>query len=181
MDEPKENMTMIRNQATMAAILAGVAVLGSYALACAAPFAALAAVAALGLPLGHAVATMIAAWLANQAIGFLVLSYPWDAQGALWGVAIGIGSVACVLAAKAVLDLAGSNAWLRPILAFGTAFVVFEIALLAWVPLLGDAAMFAPAIVAEVLGYNVAFVAVLLVLQTIASRSVRLGEIASAR
>ena len=172
---------MIRNEATMAAILAGVAVLGSYALACAAPFAALAAVAALSLPISHALAAMAAAWLANQAIGFLVLSYPWDAQAALWGAAIGIASIACVLASKAVLDVAGSNAWLRPIVGFGAAFVVFELALLAWVPLLGDGAMFAPAVVAEVLGYNAAFLAALLVLQTVAFRSVGMGHVASAR
>jgi hypothetical protein len=181
MDEPKENKTMIRNQATMAAILAGVAVLGSYALACAAPFAALAAVAALGLPISHAVATMVAAWLVNQAIGFFVLSYPWDAQAALWGVAIGVASIACVLAAKAVLDVAGSNAWLRPIVGFVAAFVVFELALLAWVPLLGSGGTFAPSVVAEVLGYNVAFLAALLLVQAIAFRSVRLGHVAPAR
>jgi len=181
MDEPKENMTMVRNEATMAAILAGVAVLGSYALACAAPFAALAAVAALGLPIGYAVATMIAAWVANQAIGFFVLSYPWDAQAALWGVAIGVASIACVLAARAVLDVAGSNAWLRPIVGFVAAFVVFQLALLAWVPLLGDGDAFAPAVVAEVLGYNVVFLAVLLILQMIAFRPGRSGHFASAR
>ena len=172
---------MVRNEATMAAILAGVAVLGSFALACAAPFAALAAVAALSLPMSHAVATMVAAWLANQAIGFFVLSYPWNADAALWGVAIGVASVACVLAAKAVIEVAGSQIWLRAIVGFGAAFGVFEIALLAWVPLLGGGAAFALPVVAEVLGYNVAFLVALLILQTIAFRPVRLGRFASAR
>ena len=171
---------MIRNQATMAAILAGVAVLGSYALACAAPFAALAAVAALTLPIRHAVATMAAAWLANQAIGFFVLSYPWNADAALWGVAIGVASIACVLAAKAVLDLAGAKAWLRPVVGFGVAFIVFQLALLAWVPVLGGGAAFAPAVVTEVLGYNLAFLATLLILQMIAFRSVRMEPVAAA-
>jgi hypothetical protein len=41
------------------------------------PFAAFAAATAGTLPLRRALGTMVVIWLANQAVGFGALGYPW--------------------------------------------------------------------------------------------------------
>lgn len=62
---------------------------GSLAFACATPFAAVAAVAALTLPARAALITALGAWLGNQAVGFLLLAYPVTADSLAWGPVLG--------------------------------------------------------------------------------------------
>jgi hypothetical protein len=71
------------------AILALAAVGGSLVLTCVAPFAAFAVATAGTLRLRSALGTMAVIWLANQAVGFGALGYPWTLNTALWGLAMG--------------------------------------------------------------------------------------------
>ena len=70
------------------AILALAAVGGSLALTCVAPFAAFAVATAGTLRLRSALGTMAVIWLANQAVGFGALGYPWTLNTVLWGLAM---------------------------------------------------------------------------------------------
>jgi hypothetical protein len=130
------------------AILAVAAVGGSLALTCVAPFAAFAVATAGTLRLRSALGTMTVIWLANQAVGFGALGYPWTLNTVLWGLAIGAAAVLATLAASGALGrFHTSPGWLRLPLAFGTAFVVYEVALLTVAFVLGSGNVFAPAIV----------------------------------
>src|SRR4051812_29768671 len=79
-------------------LLAGASVLTSFAFACATPFAALAALAALHLRRADAFGLVALAWLANQAIGYGFLHYPatWDSLA--WGVMIGLATCTALAA-----------------------------------------------------------------------------------
>jgi hypothetical protein len=77
-------------RATWLAILIAASVSFSFGFACAVPFAALGAVAALTLPRQHAWLVLIATWFANQVIRFAALGYPWTANAIAWGVALGV-------------------------------------------------------------------------------------------
>lgn len=79
--------------------LVAAAVLFSFALACAMPFAALGALAALFLPWKEALVTAILGWLVNQVIGFGFLGYPTDLTTLAWGAVLGLSAVAAVMAA----------------------------------------------------------------------------------
>ena len=65
--------------------LIGASVAFSLGLACATPFAAFAAAAALTLSRRDAYVLILSVWLANQFVGFTVLSYPWTASTLAWG------------------------------------------------------------------------------------------------
>lgn len=80
-------------------LLTVASVLTTLALACATPFAALAALAAVHLKRRDGLALIGASWLASQAVGFCVLDYPRDAKTFAWGAAIGLAALASVLAA----------------------------------------------------------------------------------
>src|SRR6185312_7148286 len=67
--------------------------LASFALACATPFAAFAAIAAATLPWRPACLVVVGAWLINQAIGFGVHHYPVDASTIAWGFVIGAAAL----------------------------------------------------------------------------------------
>jgi hypothetical protein len=129
------------------AILALAAVGGSLALACVAPFAAFAVVTASTLRLRSALGAMAVIWLANQAVGFGALGYPWTLNTVLWGLAIGAAALLATLAASGVLGwFHASPGWLLLPLVFGTAFGVYEVALMAVSPILGSGDVFATAL-----------------------------------
>lgn len=77
------------------ASLAAASVLGSWALACVFPFAAIATLAALTMRPRAGLALVASAWAANQFVGFFILSFPWEMQAVGHGVAI----LGCTLAA----------------------------------------------------------------------------------
>lgn len=121
--------------------------LASFALACATPFAAFAALGAAMLPLPSALLVVGAAWLVNQAIGFGVLHYPIDAGTILWGVVIGAAALAATLIAKIVLRVLWRSA--APVglaLALLAAYCAYEFVLFAATPVLGGAGNFTAAI-----------------------------------
>lgn len=68
--------------------------------ACAAPFAALAALAALDMNRRDGVLLILGVWAANQAIGYGVLGYPHEFQSYAWGAVIGLASLAAFFAAR---------------------------------------------------------------------------------
>jgi|EndMetStandDraft_8_1072994.scaffolds.fasta_scaffold106989_2 hypothetical protein len=102
-------------------------VLMSGVFACAVPFAALAALAALDTERRDGLLLIGAVWLANQAYGFTVLGYPMEAQAYYWGLAIGLGAVTAYYAARAVVStVAASGALVAAVAALGAAFVAYE-------------------------------------------------------
>ncbi len=95
--------------------------------ACATPFPALAALAAVHMRRSDGVLLMIAAWVASQTVGFCVLGYPMDALTFAWGASIGVAAIAAVIAA----GVAGKGSpVVRLVLAYVAAFVAFKVAIL---------------------------------------------------
>lgn len=97
--------------------------------ACVTPFAALAAVAALKLGRRDALSIVGVVWLANQAIGYGVLGYPWTWDSAAWGGAIGLS--ACLATLVAIALATSRPAPLAISLPFVSAFATFELTLYA--------------------------------------------------
>src|ERR1700729_4280882 len=71
--------------------------------ACAVPFAAFGAIAALTLTRRDALLLTVALWLVNQSIGFTILHYPWDGLTLIWGAILGVVAVLSTAAAQAVI------------------------------------------------------------------------------
>lgn len=143
-------------------------VLGSLAFACAAPLVALATVAGTKMRPGPGLALIALAWLANQAAGYMVLDYPitWDSFA--WGSLMGIASVLGFIAALAVTR-AKMPALVTIAAAFATAFVVYELTLLAGTAVLPTAdGMFALPIVMEIFGINVVALVIVVALHRLA-------------
>jgi hypothetical protein len=135
------------------ALISGLTVLGSFAFACAAPLAAVAALAALKMERSDGVALVTLSWLANQIVGFALLSYPHTIDSYAWGAAIGLSAVLGFFAARA----ATQSSLPQPI---AVAFVV-SFAGIAF-SYEGDA--FSTAVVAEIFAVNfVAYVGFMLV------------------
>jgi hypothetical protein len=136
------------------ALIAGLTVIGSYALACVAPLAAVAALAALAMRRGEGLALVVVAWLVNQAVGFTLLSYPHTPDSYAWGAAIGVAAVLGYVAAAAVAPFFKSTL-LAIATAFAAAFAVYQFALYAFgvaTSYAGDS--FSIAVVGEVLAIN---------------------------
>jgi hypothetical protein len=146
------------------ALVAALTVGGSLAFACAAPLAAIAALASLTMRGGEGVALVVTAWLANQLVGFGILGYPLDLSTFGWGGAIGAAAVAGFFAAQLV---ARPN--VPSLFRFGLALVVscavYEIVLLTYGVVVGSSlAAFTPEIVARIFLINVIAFAGLLAL-----------------
>jgi hypothetical protein len=164
------------------ALLASFAMLFSLAFACAAPFAALAAVAARRMAPREALFTMLLAWLANQAIGYGLLNYPVDASSIAWGLALGLAALAAGAAALAVqARLPLRNEWLALAAGFAAAFIVNQAALfLLGLGLPGGVAAFTPVIIHDVLQANLLGLAVLAALMLVVDLFQRPGQRATA-
>jgi hypothetical protein len=138
--------------------------LASFVLACATPFAAYAVIAAAMLPPPSALLVVAAAWIVNQAIGFGVLRYPYDANTVFWGLAIGAAALAATAAAALLLRTLWRTS--QPA-ALGAALVVayaaYELVLFAFTPVLGGGGAFTIAIIARLGLLNVAWLVGLLV------------------
>jgi hypothetical protein len=126
--------------------------------ACAAPFAAFGAAAALTLSRRDALVVTIALWLANQLTGFVVVGYPLTANSAAWAPALAIAAVLATLTAQwSAQRLRGTRGILRALATLVVAFGVYEVAIfLVSVTLLGGLEMYAPTIVGQVFVTNVA-------------------------
>jgi hypothetical protein len=128
----------------------------SWAFACAAPFAAFAAAAALTMARRDALTLIVAVWAANQAVGFVLLGYPMDATSLAWGAMLGAAAIAATLVAqlctRRLADLPGLARAGATLIA---SFVIYQVVLVAATPLLGGIESFAPAIVSQVFALNV--------------------------
>lgn len=134
-------------QNVWAGVLATSSVLGSLALACMFPFAAIATLLAATLSFRKAAAWMGGVWLANQLVGYLILGYPLTSNSFGHGLAIGATAMATLFVAKTVLNMRSDRGLLTLVLTFGAAFVAYEALLLAAAFVLGGVQNFAPAIV----------------------------------
>lgn len=131
--------------AAWSAMLAATTLGGTVAIGCMMPFAAVATIAALALPRRIGLGAVAACWLGNQMIGFGLLGYPWDV--ATFGAGLSL------LGASLLGFVVAGRIGARPgragaIAAVAVAFATYEAALFAYAAVLGDAAMFAPQIVA---------------------------------
>ena len=160
---------MTPNQSTNGALwsgtLAAATVLGSFALACVFPFAAIAALAALTLGRRSAMMLVGVAWAANQSVGFFLLSFPWDAQAVGHGIAI-LGATYCGFeAARFAVRSVGNNPFARSGAALFAAFIVYEVLLLAYAQFGGGAENFTTEIVAQIAVNDALWFAGLMVLR----------------
>lgn len=136
------------------ALIAGLTVIGSYGYACAAPLAAVAALAALKMERTDGLILVGLAWVINQAVGFLLLSYPHTTESYLWGAAIGFAAFVGYFAARAaaranVPALAG---W---VVTFLVAFAGYQAALyLGGLAFTDPSSGFTAEVVAEVFAIN---------------------------
>jgi hypothetical protein len=152
-------------------LLISASVAFSLGLACATPFAAFAAAAALTLSRRDALVLVMSVWLANQLVGFTLLHYPWTANAFAWGIALGVVAVLATLASqwavKRTADAARVFSFSVPFL---LAFVVYEAALFALsVGLLGGDEVFTEAIQGRIFVINAAALIGLLALNRLAA------------
>jgi len=123
--------------------------------ACAVPFAAFGAVAAMTLPRRDALLLILAVWLVNQIVGFAVLHYPWDAATLAWSAIFAGVAVASTLAAQAAVGRWGIIQ--TALASFAAAFVVYEGALyIVSVTVMGGTEIYTPGGVARILEINAA-------------------------
>lgn len=102
-------------------------VLFSFALACATPFAALAAFAAFKFRPREALLSIGAVWLINQAVGYGCLNYPRTPESFTWGIALGVASYAALMVAMRIAGrLQNTAGLLKTVLTFAVAFATFK-------------------------------------------------------
>jgi len=169
-------------RAVWIALIITVGTVLSTVFACATPFAALAALAAMKLGWRPASVVIGLVWLANQTIGYGMLGYPWTWDSAAWGVAIGMSAGLATLAAMALS--ATYPVRFAVGLPFLAAFVAFEIGLfLAGFVLPGSNAAFSVPVIGHVFLINVVALAGLLAVDRVATMSriyIRKGLVRSA-
>jgi hypothetical protein len=132
------------------ASLATASVLGSFALACVFPFAAIAALAAMTMRPMAGLALVAAAWAANQFVGFFVLSFPWEAQAVGHGLAIFAATAAAYGVARLVADRIKIGSAFRSVAALVSAFTVYQVLLRSYAQFGGGAENFSAEIIADV-------------------------------
>lgn len=152
------------------ATLAGATVLGSLALACIFPFAAIAALAALTMDRRSGIALVGAVWAANQAVGFLLMNFPWDAQAVGHGIAILAATLAGYGIARMIASKVEGGA-ARSIAALAAAFTVYEVLLRGYAQFGGGAENFSAEIVSGVAINDALWFAGLLVLRWIIAQA----------
>jgi hypothetical protein len=144
-------------------LLTGASLLTTFALACATPFAAFGALAALHMKRGEAVLLMSIVWLASQVVGFGFLHYPHTANAFIWGGALLIAAPVCMEGAGfAARRLASGPS--RIFAALAAAMLAYKAAIYAFgVELGGNGSAFAAHVVFNFVWTNVAaFVGLLL-------------------
>jgi hypothetical protein len=144
-------------------LVAGLSVAGSLAFACAAPLAAIAALAGAKMRAGEGVALVVAAWLANQMVGYAVLDYPQTLDSFAWGAAIGIASVIGFAAAREVVR-PGMPELVTLAVALGAAFIAYEGTLFATTAVLSSSEeAFSLAVIGRIFAINaIAFTGLIL-------------------
>lgn len=169
---PVQQDSHTHNAATISlwiALIAALSVGGSYVYACAAPLAAIAALAATRMDRASGLALVIVAWLANQAVGYGLLDYPQTADSFAWGGSIGLAAVAGFYAARRIAA-AGLSQLLALGLALLAAFAAYELTLYAAGFVLGASdGAFTAEVVGQILAINAVSFAGLLLLHRAAT------------
>ena len=138
-----------------AALLVATAAIASGVFACVTPFVAFSVIAALSFDLAGALLVTTGVWIANQAVGFLVLSYPWTGETLLWGLSIGGSSLLATVMAFQILDVAGRLSKLLAIAAaLAVAYSVYEVGLYVTAVFLGGTEEFTAAVLGDVARIN---------------------------
>ncbi len=135
------------------ALLVAASIAFSFALACATPFAALAAFAALFMRRRDGFVLVAAAWFANQCIGYGLLDFPRTTDSFAWGLMIGVAALAATQAANLGVARA-KNALAGGVVAFVAAFAGYEAVLFATGLVASDASGFSPSIVGYIFAVN---------------------------
>lgn len=144
-------------------LIALLSVAFSAAFACATPFAAFAAAAALTLTRTQAFAMVAAAWFANQFAGYAFLGYPVEAQSLVWGAAIGAASLIATYATIKSLEMIANKTFaLRFIVAIIVAALAYQAVMLFAALALDGMAGNTLAIVARITAIDVAAFALLI-------------------
>ncbi|HEY1798191.1 MAG TPA: hypothetical protein VGG57_18905 [Stellaceae bacterium] len=161
MPDPTSAFATGNRRLLWAGLLLAASLLFTLGFACAVPFAAFGAIAAMTLPRRDALLVVIALWLVNQIAGFTILHYPWDAMTLAWGPIFGAVAVASTLAARAATRNGGLVQ--AALAGFAAAFVVYEGALyIVSATVMGGTEIYTPAIIGRILAINAAgFVALL--------------------
>lgn len=151
-------------------LLTAASVFVTLGMACATPFAALAALAALHMSRRDGLALVGIAWLADQAVGYGLLQYPRTAGSVAWGVALGMATVGALLVARALADRLRDRGLLATgAAAFAGGFVAYQAVLVAATAVLpGEAEPFSLPVVGWVLRVNLLSLAGLLILHRLA-------------
>ncbi|AGK57266.1 hypothetical protein HYPDE_27933 [Hyphomicrobium denitrificans 1NES1] len=151
----------------MIVLVAALSIMGSWAFACAAPLAAVAALAGFAMSRKTGLTLVVTAWLSNQIVGFGFLHYPQTFDTFAWGAAIGISAIVAFLAVHAAVGRLQSQSPILTLpLTFVVAFAVYQLVLfVAGYPLEGSEATLSGDIVARVFEVNLASFAGLLLLQ----------------
>ena len=159
-----------RHQLWLVLLVAG-SVAFSLGFACATPFAAFGAVAALTLPRKEFLLLPGAVWLANQAVGFGFLHYPWTANTLAWGVALGAATLLAALAARETVRRIKTGLIGASIGAFVVAFATYQVLIfIVAVAALGGADDFTASIILRVFEINAAGFVALMLLSRVANR-----------
>lgn len=154
-----------------AGILVAACVSASLVFACATPFVAFAVLAAAVLPLRPALLVIGLVWVVNQAIGFGILAYPRDLSAGAWGVGMLAAALLTTAAAAAVFRrFAGTSLYAIYPVALMAAYAVYEIVLLAMVPVLGGGDAFTVEIVGRLAFVNAIWLAGLIVVYELLRR-----------
>lgn len=135
-------MTQARASTLWIMLLTLASMATSFALACTAPVAALAALAAVHMRRRDGIALALAAWGANQAVGFLFLHYPHDPKTLLWGLGLGTAAAGSAIGAySALARLRLGSTPVRLAIAYVAAFVAGKLVTLCWATVLGGVAI----------------------------------------
>jgi hypothetical protein len=105
------NRNDLGKRAGWIALLTAATFLGSFVFACATPFAALGALAALNMRKRDAFALTLVNWLANQIVGYGFLHYPQTWDSFAWGAAIGVGAMIATAAAIGTVSVLRALPW----------------------------------------------------------------------
>lgn len=161
------------------AILIGSSLVFSVGFACAAPFEAIGAAAAVNLARRDALLASGVTWLINQCVGYGILGYPWTFNSVAWGIALGAATLLATASAGRVYQLKTAiPKGFRVGIAFATAFFVFEAAIYAVALFfLGGRQDFTIGIVSHVFVINAATFVALVVLHSLLSQK-RLSTVA---
>jgi hypothetical protein len=133
------------------ALLTGASTAATLIAACATPFPALAALAAVHMRRRDGIALMLVAWLASQIVGFGLRGFPHGIGTLGWAATLAVAATISVAAGHAALAVCGK----RPIaarlaVAYLAAFAAYKAAVLAGsLALGGGASALAPALMAE--------------------------------